>query len=181
VFARKVDDGLVGLIKRIDTLITKNKGKKICGTVVMLGARDDYAAKLEEVAKKEALEKVPLTVADSGAAGPKPYNIAKDATFTIVVYDKSKTCCWDSTTTKMTDIVIAYAKDEQAKAAQKAMCVQPTVFAAKGTGDGFDTWRTYASQTGKSVDWKSWSEDEPCAQRAVAADTTARTAPYCAN
>ncbi len=117
MFARKVDDGLVGLIKRIDTLITKNKGKKICGTVVMLGARDDYAAKLEEVAKKEALEKVPLTVADSGAAGPKPYNIAKDATFTIVVYDKSKTVTLSVGANAIDDATTTKAIEALAKAA----------------------------------------------------------------
>jgi hypothetical protein len=114
------------------------------------------------------------------AAVDKKWRTLEDHVFGELVYDKSKTCCWDSTTTKMTDLILAYAKDEQAKAAQKGMCVQPTVFAAKGTGDGFDTWRTYATQSGKASDWKAWSEDEPCAQRAVKEDTTSRTATYCA-
>lgn len=133
--------------------------------------REDAFAKLYEISQASfGMDK---------AAVDKKYRALEDHVFGELVYDKSKTCCWDSTTTKMTDIVVTYAKDEQAKAAQKGMCVQPTVFAAKGTGDGFDTWRTYASQIGKSADWKAWSEDEPCAQRAVAADTTARSAPYC--
>lgn len=107
----------------------------------------------------------------------KQYRTLEDHVFGELVYDKSKTCCWDSTTTKMTDIILAYAKDEQAKAAQKAMCVQPTVFSAKA--DGYSTWQTYAASLGKSADWKSWSEDEPCAQRAVMQDTLARQATYC--
>lgn len=112
------------------------------------------------------------------AAVDKKWRTLDDHVFGELVYDKSKTCCWDSTTTQMTDLILAYAKDEQAKATQKGMCVQPTVFANRS--DGYATWQTYAQSVGKASDWKAWSEDEPCAQRAVKEDTLSRTANYCA-
>ena len=99
--------------------------------------------------------------------------------FGELVYDKSKTCCWNSTTKAMADLVMAYAKDEQSKAAQQMKCVQPTVFRASGGGDGYDGFRAYAKSVGREAEWKAWSEDEPCAQRAVAQDTLDRAAQLC--
>jgi hypothetical protein len=107
----------------------------------------------------------------------KQYRTLEDHVFGELVYEKSKTCCWNSTTKAMADIVMAYAKEEQAKAAKNMMCVQPTVFRAQG-GD-YATWRAYAEQLGRGAEWRAWSEDEPCAQRNVAEDTLARTASYC--
>ena len=81
---------MASFVKRLDEIVSKNKDKKACGTVVCLGAKDDFASKLETIAKQEKLESVPLTVAKDGATGPKHYKISKDATFTVVVYDDEK-------------------------------------------------------------------------------------------
>jgi hypothetical protein len=113
------------------------------------------------------------------AAVDKQYRTLEDHVFGELVYDKSKTCCWNSTTKTMADLVMAYAKDEQAKATQQSKCVQPTVFRASGGGDGYDRFRAYAKSVGHEADWKTWSEDEPCAQRAVHEDTLDRTAQLC--
>ena len=110
------------------------------------------------------------------------YRTLEDHVYGELVYAKSKTCCWNSTNKAMADIVLAYAKDEQAKAAAQSKCVQPTVFRASGataSSDGFDKFRAFAKSIGREAEWKAWSEDEPCAQRAVAEDTLDRAAQMC--
>lgn len=133
--------------------------------------REDAFDKLYEISTEHfAMDK---------AAVDKKYRTLEDHVFGELVYDKSKTCCWNSTTKAMADLVMAYAKDEQSKAAQQMKCVQPTVFRASGGGDGYDGFRAYAKSVGREAEWKAWSEDEPCAQRAVAQDTLDRTAQMC--
>jgi hypothetical protein len=90
-------------------------------------------------------------------------------------YTTSKTCCWNSSTPAMYEIVVAKARAEQAM----GTCVSPTVFRARR--DGYRTWADYAQALGRSSDWRAWSEDEACAQRNVAEDTVATPAatPYC--
>jgi hypothetical protein len=112
VFARKIDDGLIGLIKQVDAVLSKNSGKKIYGTVVMLSNdADALGPKLEALAKEHDIKKVPLTVADAGEAGPAPYKISKDATFTVVVYDSGK---------KVTNVFALDAIDAKAQEAAVA-------------------------------------------------------------
>jgi hypothetical protein len=115
------------------------------------------------------------------AAVDAAYRTLEDAVFADLTYDKSKTCCWNTTTAAMGDIVLEYAKAEQAAAAAKQMCANPTVFKASGGGDGYSTWANYAKTVGRASDWRAWSEDEPCPQRAVAEDTLSGRAgvPWC--
>ena len=87
----------------------------------------------------------------------------EDYVFAELDYNKSKTCCWNSTTTAMSDIVMGYAQKEKDDADKAGTCKQPTVFAAH-TGS-YDIWKNYAATIGKSADWKAWTEDEPCTQR----------------
>jgi hypothetical protein len=90
VFARKADDDLASFARKLDEMVTKNKDKKACGTVVLLTKKDEVSGALEKIAEKEKLQNVPLTVAQDGATGPKKYQINKDVTFTVVVYDDGK-------------------------------------------------------------------------------------------
>ena len=94
----------------------------------------------------------------------RQYRALEDYVFAPLVYNQAKTCCWDSTNSNMGQIVLDYAAQEQS-----AMCVTPTVFRSESTG--YDRWRNFAASTGRA--WKDWSEDEPCAQRAVAPDVLA--------
>src|SRR5262249_22921604 len=102
------------------------------------------------------------------------YRALEDYVFAPPVYNHAKTCCWDSTTTIMGQIVLDYAAQEQA-----AMCVAPTVFRLESTG--YDRWKAFAASTGRAAAWKDWSEDEPCVQRAVAEDGLAAfdARPFC--
>jgi hypothetical protein len=47
-------------------------------------------------------------------------------------------------------------------------CVEPLVFKNDG---GYQVFADYAASIGLGASWQPWSEDEPCAPRAVASDT----------
>jgi hypothetical protein len=114
----------------------------------------------------EAQDKLGVSKADTDAQ----YRKLEDYVLAELEYNKSKTCCWNSTTTQMSDIVMDLAAQEKAKADADGVCKQPTVFKASGGGK-YDLWKQHAADMGRAADWKDWSEDEPCAQRDVAEDT----------
>jgi hypothetical protein len=84
-------------------------------------------------------------------------------------YTRSKTCCWNSTTAQMYEIIKEVAEKEIADAAARGQCVKPTTFMSHQ--DGYGKWAAHAAATGRAAQWKAWTEDEACTQRAVAADT----------
>jgi hypothetical protein len=74
------------LVKQVDEQVAENEGKKMAAFVVLLSEDPDTtAAKLEELAKKQGIENVPLTIFD-GEAGPGDYKIAKDADVTVMMW-----------------------------------------------------------------------------------------------
>jgi len=91
-----------------------------------------------------------------------------------LVYTQSKTCCWNSSTSAMYELVLAKARAEQG-----GSCVTPTVFRSRS--DGYRTWSDFAQSVGRSSEWRAWSEDEACTQRNVAQDTEAPVSatPWC--
>jgi hypothetical protein len=93
------------------------------------------------------------------------YRIIDDYIFATLQYQTSKTCCWNSSTNFMYQIIGDYAAQEQQHA---QACVAPTVFR---NNNGYTLWKNFAASTGRALQWKDWSEDEPCAQRGVAVDT----------
>jgi len=101
----------------------------------------------------------------------------EDYTFGELEYTKSKTCCWNSTTSAMYDAIMRKAEADKAAADERGVCEAPVVFAARS--DGYAYWSSFAASIG--VDWKAWSEDEACPQKYVAADTVAPldATPYC--
>jgi hypothetical protein len=103
------------------------------------------------------------------------YRTLADYVFAELSYGQSKTCCWDSSTSAMADIIMAVAQEEQA-----STCSLPTVF--KATGGGYDKWKAWAEAHGRGSDWVDWSEDEPCNQRATRDDveTDHAAQPFCA-
>src|SRR5690606_25955297 len=86
-----------------------------------------------------------------------------------LVYEQSRTCCWNGSTAAMYEIVMDYAEKEQAEAAAAGVCVEPTVFRAEL--GGYERWRAHAESIGRGAEWRAWSEDEACAQRDVPEDT----------
>lgn len=98
------------------------------------------------------------------------YRKLEDYVFAELEYDRSKTCCWNSTTPQMAEIVLDYAAKEKAENDAAGVCRQPTTFRSSGGGK-YDLWKSHAASLGRSAQWREWSEDEPCAQRGVAEDT----------
>ncbi|MBX3161501.1 MAG: PPC domain-containing protein [Deltaproteobacteria bacterium] len=108
------------------------------------------------------------------------YREEADYVFAELEYTKSKTCCWNSSTAGMYDIIMDKARAEKAANDAAGVCRAPTVF--KSRTDGYALWQTHAMLLGRGAEWRAWSEDEACTQRNVAQDTEgggAATA-YCA-
>ncbi|HUQ04899.1 MAG TPA: hypothetical protein VM261_20495 [Kofleriaceae bacterium] len=99
------------------------------------------------------------------------YRKDEDYVLAELDYTRSKTCCWNSSTTAMYEIVMAEANAEIAAAEAAGTCAAPTVF--MNQSNGYARWQARAQQMGQASAWKAWSEDEACAQRDVAADTVA--------
>ncbi|MFM9960393.1 MAG: hypothetical protein ACKV2Q_04125 [Planctomycetaceae bacterium] len=86
IFAREMTPEVVALVKEIDGLVAKNGEKKMAAFVTLLtNDPDKDEAKLKEIAKKEGLKNVPLTVFD-GIAGPDGYKIAEKASLTVTMW-----------------------------------------------------------------------------------------------
>ncbi|HUS31030.1 MAG TPA: hypothetical protein VMZ53_21115, partial [Kofleriaceae bacterium] len=113
------------------------------------------------------------------AAIDAEYRTDADYVLGELEYTKSKTCCWNSSTSAMYDIIQKKAAADKAAADARNVCEPPVVF--KSRSDGYKYWADYAASIGRGAEWRAWSEDETCAQKNVASDTeTALSAtPYC--
>ncbi|MBW1872234.1 MAG: hypothetical protein JRJ19_09225 [Deltaproteobacteria bacterium] len=93
------------------------------------------------------------------------YRDLEDYIFAELVYTESKTCCWNSTTRGMYEIIMDY---NQKYLAEGENCRPPVVFMNDG---GYGTFADHAAVLGRADEWVDWSEDESCPQRNVASDT----------
>jgi len=84
VFARTTTPELTKLLTKLETACTKNKDAKMGSFVVFCSDEDGLEAKLKKVAKDNKLENVVLSI--DNPAGPKDYNVNKDADITVVLY-----------------------------------------------------------------------------------------------
>ena len=102
------------------------------------------------------------------------YRVLDDYVMAELEYSQSKTCCWNSTTPDMY-LIVMQMNEERVSDSQ---CVEPIVFK---NDNGYGQFQAYAQSIGMGSAWKAWTEDEPCAQRAVAQDTEAdhAWAPFC--
>jgi hypothetical protein len=88
VFAREISDPLTSLVKKLDAETGKNTTKKMGSFVVFCNDSEGLDKQLKELAEKEGLKHIILAI--DNPAGPKPYNVAKEADVTVVLYNKSK-------------------------------------------------------------------------------------------
>ncbi len=89
-FAREINPAFTGLVKEIDKAVAANKDSKLSSFVVFLtDRRDELEPKVAELAKKEGITHVPLTIVES-VSGPEKYKIAKDAEVTVILYSKAE-------------------------------------------------------------------------------------------
>ncbi len=95
------------------------------------------------------------------------YRILDDYVFAELVYSESRTCCWNSTTNDMYEVIMDY--NQSMVEADPDTCVDPVVF--KVEDDGYDVFEAYAVDTGRGDIWVEWSADESCPQSGVENDT----------
>src|SRR5260221_11217455 len=88
IFAREVSDSLTSLVKKIDAATAANSKAKMGSFVVFCSDDDAIKDKLKELATKEELKKIVLTIDQPD--GPKPYKVAKDADITAIFYNQRK-------------------------------------------------------------------------------------------
>jgi hypothetical protein len=88
IFAREVSDSLTSLVKKIDAETAKNSKANMGSFVVFLADDEKLSDKLESLAKKEGIKKCVFAI--DNPAGPKGYNVAKEADVTVVLYNKRK-------------------------------------------------------------------------------------------
>lgn len=93
----------------------------------------------------------------------REFRTFEDYVFAELVYDKSKTCCWNSSTGAMYDLVMQL-NEQQVYDEATGTCNNVLVFKNRDDGsDGFDVFRQFAVEQGRGADWVDWREDEPCA------------------
>ncbi len=86
MFARNIDGNLTSLVKKLEAAAEKNADKSLGVFVVVLtDDADATAKKLEDLAEKEKVQHVALTLVE-GVAGPGSYKIDKDADVTVMLW-----------------------------------------------------------------------------------------------
>ncbi|PJB33323.1 MAG: hypothetical protein CO108_31145 [Deltaproteobacteria bacterium CG_4_9_14_3_um_filter_63_12] len=106
----------------------------------------------------------------SKATTDKQFRMFEDYVLAELVYETSKTCCWNSSTSAMFDIVMDY-NQKHAYDETTQTCNGTTVFMARDSD--YALFREHAISLGRGAEWLPWTEDETCPQSSVANDTEA--------
>ena len=92
------------------------------------------------------------------------YRKFEDYVFAELVYQESKTCCWNSSTSNMYEIAMELAEKTVREAGS---CAPPPIFM---NNNGYGLFQSYAESIGRGHEWVAWSADESCPQSGVAVD-----------
>jgi hypothetical protein len=84
IFARETSPELKALVKKLDAACAKNSSCKMGSFVVFCSDDSGIEAAAKKLAKDADLKKVVLSI--DNPAGPKDYNVSKDADVTVVLY-----------------------------------------------------------------------------------------------
>ena len=127
---RAVTDEVVSLVKQLDGLVDSPakdgkglKNGKHSFVVLITEDPDQGGEKLGEVAKKQEIKNIPLTIFDR-KSGPKGYKIAKDAEVTVMFWTKRKAThnfafAKGELDKKAVEKIVAAAKENLSKPAAK--------------------------------------------------------------
>jgi hypothetical protein len=91
------------------------------------------------------------------------YRVLDDYVFLPLAAETSRTCCWDSSTPAMYDIIMKYVQSLETSA-----CVAPPIFESQA--GGYAAFAAYAQMIGRGGEWTAWHADEPCPQASQLAD-----------
>ncbi|MCI0640471.1 MAG: hypothetical protein L0Y72_05705 [Gemmataceae bacterium] len=84
VFAREVNPTVATLLKKLDEATIKNGSQNMGSYAVFCSDQKGLAEQLKDMAGKQKLQKLVLSI--DNPAGPKSYEIAKDAEVTVLLY-----------------------------------------------------------------------------------------------
>jgi len=84
IFARETSPELTKLIKAIDEATMKNKSNEMGSFVVFCSDKDGLDKELASLAQKSGIKSCVLAI--DNPAGPKGYNVDKNADITVVLY-----------------------------------------------------------------------------------------------
>jgi hypothetical protein len=90
------------------------------------------------------------------------YRTLEDYVFGELLYEHSRTCCWNSSTNAMYHIIMGLNHEIQDAAETNGECVSPTIF--KMVDGEYRVFWDYALEHGLGDMWNPWSEDEECPQ-----------------
>ena len=76
---------MTSLVKKIDAETAKNSDSGMCSFVIFCSDKEGLEDQLKDLAKKEKLKKISLSIVDS-KAGPRGYDINPDAEVTVFLY-----------------------------------------------------------------------------------------------
>ncbi len=89
IFAHEVDENLAQLLKDIDKQVADNADKQMRAFFVLLTDNPkDAEARLAELAQKNDIKNIPLTIYE-GSEGPKNYKLSADADVTVLMWVQS--------------------------------------------------------------------------------------------
>jgi hypothetical protein len=89
IFARSPGDTLTDLVKKIEVAATTHRDARLGAVVVFCSQEAGLDKKLTELAEKQNLERVVLSIYPS-ADGPPKHLIAKEAEVTVVGFNRGK-------------------------------------------------------------------------------------------
>lgn len=94
--------------------------------------------------------------------------LLEDYALPELVYQQSKTCCWNSSNADMFEIIMIKAQADIEGHNDNA-CAEPTPFMNKD--GGYAVFKEFAESIGRGDEWRAWTEDESCPPANVANDT----------
>ena len=84
VFAREINADVTSLLKKLDEATVKNSKASMGSYAVFCSDKDGLAGKLKALAEQQKIKNLVLSI--DNPAGPKAYNIAKEADVTVLLY-----------------------------------------------------------------------------------------------
>lgn len=101
----------------------------------------------------------------------RAYRTLSDHVFPELSYSASPSCCWNSSTPAMHDVILDHAEAELADADAAGTCVEPTPFVK--VADSYAPFEAHAATLG--IPWVPWSADETCPQAGATDDVVVQT------